>query len=108
VVGHGPHYSLPVEVYKGRPIFFGLGNLTFNTGHGGRTHAGWIGMLVALTVERGKAAACDFRFVRSNDADESYFCRPADESETLDDLAARSGKLNARFEVNGDRVRVLS
>jgi poly-gamma-glutamate synthesis protein (capsule biosynthesis protein) len=23
VVGHGPHYSLPIEVYKGKPIFYG-------------------------------------------------------------------------------------
>jgi hypothetical protein len=65
-------------------------------------------MLVALTIEEGKATACDFRFVRSNDADESYFCRPADETETLDDLSARSGKLGAKLEVNGDRIRVLS
>ena len=26
VMGHGPHYSLPVELYKGRPIYYGLGN----------------------------------------------------------------------------------
>ena len=108
VVGHGPHYSLPVEVYKGRPIFYGLGNLTFNTGHGGRKHAGWIGMLVELSFDRGKVAACDFRFVRSNDDDESYFCRPADETETLNDLGTRSGKLGAKLQVEGDRVRVTS
>ena len=24
VIGHGPHDWLPVEVYKGRPIFYGL------------------------------------------------------------------------------------
>ena len=27
VMGHGPHYSLPVELYKDRPIYYGLGNL---------------------------------------------------------------------------------
>src|SRR5579863_3522873 len=26
VIGHGPHYSLPVEVYQGKPIFYGLGS----------------------------------------------------------------------------------
>ena len=31
VMGHGPHYTLPVEIYKGRPIFYGLGN--FSLGH---------------------------------------------------------------------------
>ena len=39
VMGHGPHYSLPVEMYKGRPIYYGLGNLSFHTGHVGRKHA---------------------------------------------------------------------
>src|SRR6185312_9437597 len=73
VMGHGPHYSLPIEVYKGRPIFYGLGNLTFSTGHLGRKHAGWIGMLVEVGVDAGRIGACDFRFVRSNDANESYF-----------------------------------
>src|ERR1700676_4432717 len=64
VMGHGPHSPLPVEDYKGRPIFYGLGNLTFSTGHLGRKHAGWIGMLVEVTFERGSVADCNVRFVR--------------------------------------------
>jgi poly-gamma-glutamate synthesis protein (capsule biosynthesis protein) len=107
VVGHGPHYSLPVEIYKGRPVFYGLSNLTFSTGHGGRKHAGWIGMLVELAFDHGKVAACDFRFVRSSDNNESYFSPPAAEAETLTDLTARSGKLGARLTPEGDRVRVM-
>ncbi len=107
VVGHGPHYSLPVELYKGRPIFYGVGNLTFNTGHLGRKHAGWIGMLIEVSFDGGAVRGCDFRFVRSNDANESYFCRPADEAETLTDLTTRSGKLGATLKADGDRVRVL-
>jgi poly-gamma-glutamate capsule biosynthesis protein CapA/YwtB (metallophosphatase superfamily) len=106
VMGHGPHYALPVEVYKGRPIFYGLGNLTFNTGHLGRKHADWIGMLVEVTVERGTVAGCHFRFVRSNDKNESFLCRLVDETETLTDLAARGSKLGANLSPEGDRVRV--
>jgi poly-gamma-glutamate capsule biosynthesis protein CapA/YwtB (metallophosphatase superfamily) len=106
VMGHGPHYPLPVEIYKGRPIFYGLGNLTFTTGHLGRQHAGWIGMLVEVTVERGTVAGCHFRFVRSNDKNESFLCRLVDETETLTDLAARGSKLGANLSPEGDRVRV--
>ena len=29
VVGHGPHLIRPVEIYKGRPIFYCLGNFVF-------------------------------------------------------------------------------
>jgi poly-gamma-glutamate synthesis protein (capsule biosynthesis protein) len=107
VMGHGPHYSLPVEIYKGRPIFYGLGNLTFSTGHLGRKHAGWIGVLVEVAFERGTVVGCQFRFVRSNENNESFLCQLADEDDTLADLAARSGKLSAKFKPAGDHVRVL-
>ena len=107
VMGHGPHYALPVEIYKGRPIFYGLGNLVFGTGHLGRKHAGWIGMLVEVAFEHGAVAGCQLRFVRSNENNESYFCHPADEAETLADLSARSSKLGANLRSEGDRVRVL-
>jgi poly-gamma-glutamate synthesis protein (capsule biosynthesis protein) len=108
VMGHGPHLPLPVASYMGRPVFYGLGNLTFSTGHLGRKHVGWIGMLVELTFERGCVTACHFRFVRSNENNESFFCHPADEAQTLADLDARSRKLGARLDPEGDRVRVIA
>jgi poly-gamma-glutamate capsule biosynthesis protein CapA/YwtB (metallophosphatase superfamily) len=107
VIGHGPHYALPVEVYKSRPVFYGLCNLTFGTGHFGRKHAGWIGMLVEVTFERGCVTECYFRLVRSNEKDESYLCRLADEAEALADLGERSRKLGACFKPEGDRVRIV-
>src|ERR1700751_4881560 len=45
VVGHGPHYSLPVELYKGRPIYYGLGNFASRlatSGAGTRTGSEWL------------------------------------------------------------------
>ena len=24
VIGHGPHFVLPIEIYRGKPIFYGL------------------------------------------------------------------------------------
>ncbi len=107
VMGHGPHYSLPIEVYRGKPIFYGLGNLTFATGHLGRKHAGWIGMLVELIYEKGSVTDCSFRFVRSNEKDESYLSKAANEAETLADLTTRSAKLGATLKPDGDRVRVI-
>ncbi len=106
VMGHGPHYTLPIEVYKARPIFYGLGNLTFNIGHLGRKHAGWVGMLVDLTVDSGAVVECHFRFVRANEKNESYFPRAADEAEILSDLTARSCKLGASLIPEADRIRV--
>ena len=31
VVGHGPHYPLGIEIYKGRPIFYSIGNFVMQT-----------------------------------------------------------------------------
>jgi poly-gamma-glutamate capsule biosynthesis protein CapA/YwtB (metallophosphatase superfamily) len=107
VMGHGPHYPLPIEIYDGRPIFYGLGNLTFSSGHLGRKHAGWIGMLVDLVYDRGAVTECSFRFVRSNENSESYLSKVSDETETLNDLTARSAKRGATLKPDGNRVRVV-
>jgi poly-gamma-glutamate synthesis protein (capsule biosynthesis protein) len=107
VIGHGPHELLPIEIYRGRPICYGLGNLSFHTGHRGRKHENWIGMLVELVFEQGKIATCNLRFVRHNDANETIFCRLEDETEVLADLTGRSQKLGATLTQEGDRVRVL-
>ena len=56
VIGHGPHYSLPVEIYKGKPIFYGLGSFSFHTGHGGLKHGDWVGMLARVVIDGGKAS----------------------------------------------------
>jgi poly-gamma-glutamate capsule biosynthesis protein CapA/YwtB (metallophosphatase superfamily) len=106
VIGHGPHYPLPVEVYRGRPICYGLGNLSFQTGHGGRKHEDWIGMVVELAFEGGRITTFDLRFVRHDDDNETFFCRLADEADTLADLTVRSQKLGAVLTPHGDRLRI--
>lgn len=50
VMGHGAHMPLPVEIYKGKPIFYGLAHLFFLMGHGGKRQTG-DGLIAKLTVE---------------------------------------------------------
>jgi poly-gamma-glutamate capsule biosynthesis protein CapA/YwtB (metallophosphatase superfamily) len=107
VIGHGPHHPLPIEIYRGRPICYGLGNLSFNTGHGGRKHADWIGMVVELAFERPGIATFELRFVRHNDANETIFRRLAEEADALADLSARSKQLGTTLTPMGDRVRIV-
>ena len=52
------------------------------------------------------ATADNFRFVRHNAGYETIFRQPADETEVLADLAARSKTLGATLTANGDRIRV--
>ncbi len=106
VVGHGPHYSLPVEVYKGRPIFYGVGNLSFHTGHGGRRHEDWLGMLVQLEAGKKAIESTTFRFVRHNGSNETFLCDLDEETEELADIAKRSAPFGTKLVRDRGDVRV--
>jgi poly-gamma-glutamate synthesis protein (capsule biosynthesis protein) len=108
VIGHGPHYSLPVEVYHGKPIFYGLGSFSFHTGHGGRRHGDWIGMMARVDVAGDGRQDARFRFVRHNDANETVACALAAERATFDRLTNESARLGATLSADGDWVRVGS
>ena len=87
-------------------ICYGLGNLSFSTGHGGRKHENWIGLVVELALGERSERTFKLRFVRHNDADETVFRHPADETGTLADLTARSAKLATKLMPNGDCVEI--
>ena len=106
VVGHGPHYSLPVEVYKGKPIFYGVGSFSFHTGHGGLKHGDWVGMLARVVVDSGKVIEAAFRLVRHNEDNETYFCDPAKEGEALAEITSRSEPFGTKLTIAGDEVTV--
>jgi poly-gamma-glutamate synthesis protein (capsule biosynthesis protein) len=107
VIGHGPHYSLAVEVHRGKPIFYGLGSFSFHTGHGGRAHGDWVGMMVRADVTRDGVQAARFRFARHNADNETTLCRLADEQAELADIVKRSAAYGTRLEPAGDEVNVV-
>ena len=106
VMGHGPHYSLPVGMHRGKAIFYGLGNLSFHTGHGGRQHGDWLGMLVRAGVGRDGIEEVRFRFVRHSEENETYWSAPDREVAELADLAERSAAYGAKLVRKGDEVWV--
>jgi poly-gamma-glutamate synthesis protein (capsule biosynthesis protein) len=106
VVGHGPHYSLPVEIYKGKPIFYGVGSFSFHTGHGGRKHGDWVGMLARVVVDSGKVGEAAFRLVRHNEANETYFCDPAKESQALEEIDSRGRAFGTKLSIAGEEVKI--
>ncbi|HEU0290427.1 MAG TPA: CapA family protein [Burkholderiales bacterium] len=104
VVGHGPHYSLPVEMYKEKPIFYGLGSFSFHTGHGGRKHGDWVGMLARVVIDGRTVQRAAFRFARHNDANETVLSAPGDEQAALADIVNRSKRFGAKIAVEGDEA----
>jgi poly-gamma-glutamate synthesis protein (capsule biosynthesis protein) len=106
VFGHGPHYSLPVEVYKGKPVFYGLGSFSFHTGHGGKKHGDWVGMMARIAFDGKAIKDATFQFVRHNDANESVLCTLAQEQATLEDIRQRSAKFGTKLATQGDQVAI--
>jgi poly-gamma-glutamate capsule biosynthesis protein CapA/YwtB (metallophosphatase superfamily) len=106
VVGHGPHYALAVEVYRGRPIFYGLGSFSFHTGHGGRRHDSWVGMMARVVAGKAGVEAATFQFVRHNDSNETYLRRLADEADALAEITEASASFGTELTPEGDQVRV--
>jgi poly-gamma-glutamate capsule biosynthesis protein CapA/YwtB (metallophosphatase superfamily) len=107
VIGHGPHYALAVEVHRARPIFYGLGSFCFHTGHGGRAHGDWVGMMVRADVDRDGIRAARFQFVRHNGANETVLRGVADERAELADIINRSADHGTRLQPAEDEVSVI-
>ncbi|MBM3372629.1 MAG: hypothetical protein FJY44_02015, partial [Betaproteobacteria bacterium] len=108
VIGHGPHYSLPVELYKGKPVFYGLGSFSFHTGHGGRKHGDWVGMLARVDMDGRDCKRAAFEFVRHNDANETVICDLAAEQAMLDALRARSAAFATAIDIEGNQAVLRS
>jgi hypothetical protein len=106
VIGHGPHFSLPVEVYKGKPIFYGLGSFSFHTGHRGHRHGDWLGMMTRVAWEGRRIGEVAFQFVRHDDLNRTALRALKDEGAAFDEIAKRSAELGARLVADGDQVLI--
>jgi len=92
VMGHGPHFPLAIEMYRQRPIYYGLGMLCFIRSNK-RVHRGWVGMAAQVEIEAKQVKSAKFSLVRQRDSGEIYFPLVKDESDAL----ARISRLSAEF-----------
>ena len=106
IFGHGPHLSLPVEIYCGKPIFYGLGSFSFHTGHNGRKHGDWIGEMPQIIVSKEKIEEISFKLIRHNNLNETYCCDLDQETETIDNLIKQSVDKNCELHVSGQSIIV--
>jgi poly-gamma-glutamate synthesis protein (capsule biosynthesis protein) len=104
VMGHGPHMPLGIEIYKDKPIFYGVGSFSFETGHRSRTHTDWIGLMLRVATEDGVLARAAFSFVRHNAQNETVPRPLAAEQVELDHLRHLSARFGTVLEVEGDEV----
>jgi poly-gamma-glutamate synthesis protein (capsule biosynthesis protein) len=106
VMGHGPHMPLGIEIYRDKPIFYGIGSFSFETGHRGRTHPDWIGLMLRVVVEDGAPVRAAFAFVRHNARNETVPRPIAAEQAELEKLRQLSARFSTVLTVEGDEVVV--
>jgi poly-gamma-glutamate synthesis protein (capsule biosynthesis protein) len=116
VVGHGPHQPLAIEVYRGRPVFYGLGNFAFKHRHWrstkGAIDAGvsgkdaWIGILVDVTHADGAVREVAFRPVRHNERLQTMIRTAADDRALVDRIAGFSAVYGTQLDVGAEKVVV--
>jgi poly-gamma-glutamate capsule biosynthesis protein CapA/YwtB (metallophosphatase superfamily) len=106
VFGHGPHFPLAIERYKDKPIFYGAGSFSFETGHRARRHPDWIGLMVRVTVEDGCLTRTAFSFVRHNEQNETVPRPVREEAAELERIRYLSKRFHTTIDVDGDEAVV--
>lgn len=105
VVGHGPHdHLLPIEIYKGKPIFYGLGALSFQLGHVGQVH-NWVGIMASIGLSGSTIKSATFQFVRQLPSMRITPSRLEDEQASFEIIQQRSTKYGTKLlQKNGQIV----
>jgi len=112
VMGHGVHRIMPIEIYKGKPIFYGLGNFSFHTGHKSpsgpqrRVAGNWVGLIARVTLEGGKIVTVTCPPVRRTERNETIICSAREEQAAMSELADVSQKYGTVLDLSGDEVGV--
>lgn len=114
IVRHGPHALLGVEIYKGRPIFYGMGSLMFQVGDKKRQFRGftlpeaWYDGAVAVSEYKdGCVAAIRIHPFVQNLEDDRLVGTPRspthDEAQrVLKRIQAASVQFGTRIDIEGD------
>ena len=106
VMGHGPHYACAIEMYRGKPIFYGLGSFSFHTGHGGRAHGDWIGLLACLIFDDSALTEVALTLVRHDERNQTYVCDPSLDKDAVEQITRRCEKFGATLAVRGSALIV--
>ena len=105
VVGHHPHIVQPLEIYRGCPIFYSVGNFTF-----GSANSRAEGVLVGFRFEEDKSIALVYpMYVKNRDPRVHYqpklLCGHAAER-MISDLTAISGSAAEFLNIEYIRARI--
>ena len=105
VIGHGPHFPLAIEIYRDKPVFYGLGSFCFARGNK-KLHRNWVGILARITLENKELSRVAYSLVRQSENTEINLRPPQDESEAIAHIERLSQPYGPRMHADGDAVVV--
>jgi poly-gamma-glutamate capsule biosynthesis protein CapA/YwtB (metallophosphatase superfamily) len=105
IMGHGPHFPLPIEFYKGKPVYYGLGMFCFIRSNK-RAHGGWTGMAAQLAFENRTLREAAFSIVRQNEAGEVLLSPVQSEAGAIARVEELCQPFGTSVRVDGARVVV--
>lgn len=109
VIGHHPHIIQGIEIYRGKPIFYALGNFVLDHDHPMFRPTVRESLLVKCLVEGGKIARVSFLPVLIDADGSPRILGEADAkgAEILDSVRALSAKLDTRIAISGNEAVVI-
>ena len=107
VMAHAEHYPLGIEIYKGKPIYYGLGSFCFIKSNK-RFLKGWVGMLARVRFEDGKLGQIGFSLVRQNDHTEVEIRPVAQEQAAIAEIQQLSKRFGTKLAAAGDEIIVTA
>lgn len=102
VYGHGPHMILPIELYRGKPIFYGLGNFSFHMAHNVDLHHEWLGMVVEATITDKELVGWRIRFVERDEGNRTLIAKLDAHREEFERLCGYAAQMNASLTTSED------
>ena len=108
VIGRHPHILQGIEVYKGKAIFYALGNFALDHDHPMFLPTVKESILVSCLIEDRQIQRLSFRPAYLGDDGRPEILAPADQRahKIISDLVALSGKRNTKLLPRGDEVLV--
>jgi poly-gamma-glutamate capsule biosynthesis protein CapA/YwtB (metallophosphatase superfamily) len=107
VIAHAEHYPLAIEIYKGKPIYYGLGSFCFIKSNK-RFLKGWVGMMARVGFEDNRISKIAFSLIRQNDDTEVIIQPAAQEAQAIAEIHKSSKRFNTRLQAAGDEVIVTT
>jgi poly-gamma-glutamate synthesis protein (capsule biosynthesis protein) len=106
VMAHAEHYPLGIEVYRGKPIFYGLSSFCFIRSNK-RFLRGWVGVVPRIDFDDGnQVSRIAFMLVRQADDGEIAFRPVSEEAAALTEIQRYSERFKTVFQPAGDEVVV--